>query len=101
VSFSFSDIAGALLLYKRGISIENYCCSTQWQYTGCLSSDVLAFFIPPCAVLPLLQPEYLRPQGPGKPLCMYVMDIKEMAAISHQDMDEAVVVHTILDGLHP
>jgi hypothetical protein len=29
------------------------------------------------------------------------MDIKEMAAISHQDMDEAVVVHTILDGLHP
>jgi hypothetical protein len=32
---------------------------------------------------------------------MYFTDIKEMAAISHQDMDEAVVVHTILDGLHP
>jgi hypothetical protein len=63
--------------------------------------DVLAFFIPPRAILPLLQSEYFRPQRPGEPLSMYVADIKEMAAVLRQNVDEAAVVRTIVDGLRP
>jgi hypothetical protein len=63
--------------------------------------DVLAFFIPPRAMLPLLQSEYFRPQRPGEPLSVYVANIKEMAAVLRQDADEAAVVRTILDGLNP
>jgi prephenate dehydratase len=32
---------------------------------------------------------------------VYVIDIKEMAAVLRQDADEAAVVRIILDGLHP
>jgi hypothetical protein len=63
--------------------------------------EVLTFFIPPRTMLPLLNSEYYRAQKSDEPRSVYVSDIKEMAAALRQDSNEADVVRTILDGLHP
>jgi hypothetical protein len=63
--------------------------------------DVLASFIPPRVMLPLLNSLYYRPQRSDEHISGYTADIKEIAAVLHQDTDEAAVVSTILDGLHP
>jgi hypothetical protein len=63
--------------------------------------DVLAFFIPPRVMTPLLLSEYFRPQRPGESLAAYVTDIREMAVVLRQDEDERSVVQVITEGLHP
>jgi hypothetical protein len=63
--------------------------------------EALTFFIPPRTMLPLLNFEYYRAQRSDELLSVYVSDIKEMAAVLRQDSNEADVVRTILDGLHP
>jgi hypothetical protein len=63
--------------------------------------DVLASFIPPRVMLPLSNSFYYRPQRSEDHLSDYIADIKEIAAVLDHDTDEAAVVSTILDGLHP
>jgi hypothetical protein len=63
--------------------------------------DVLAFFIPPRVMTPLLLFEYFRHQRPGESLAAYVTDIREMAVVLRQDEDERSVVQVIIEGLHP
>jgi hypothetical protein len=74
-----------------------YCGDTLEAY----HQDVLAYFIPPRVMLPLLNSLYYRPQRSEEHLSDYIADIKEIAAVLHHDSDEAAVVSTILDGLHP
>jgi hypothetical protein len=62
--------------------------------------QILAFFIPPRTRLPLLNALYYRRQNKNEPLATYVADIKEMAAVFRQDINQSVVVQNILDGLH-
>jgi hypothetical protein len=45
--------------------------------------DVLASFIPPRAMLPLLNSLYYRPQRTDEHLSDYIADIKEIAAVLH------------------
>jgi hypothetical protein len=73
----------------RGYTLEAY------------HGDVLASFIPPRAMLPLLNFLYYSPQGFKEHLSDYIANIKEIAAALHQDTHEAIVVSTILHGLHP
>jgi hypothetical protein len=63
--------------------------------------NVLASFIPPHVMLPLLNSLYYRPQHSEEHLSDYIADIKEVEAFLHQDIDEVAVVDTILDVLHP
>lgn len=62
---------------------------------------LLAFFILPRTMLPLLNVDYYRRQRKDEPLAVYVADIKEIAAVFRQDIDQSAVVRNILDGLHP
>jgi hypothetical protein len=62
---------------------------------------VLASFIPPRVMLPLLNSLYYRPQRSDEHLSDYIADIKEIPSVLHQDTDEAAVLSAILDGLHP
>jgi hypothetical protein len=63
--------------------------------------DVLAFFISPRVMNPLLLADYFRPQSRGESLAAYVTDIREMAVMLRQDEDERSVVQVITEGLHP
>jgi hypothetical protein len=52
-------------------------------------------------MLALLNSLYYRPQRSEEHLSDYIADIKEVAAVFRQDIDEVAVFGTILDGLHP
>jgi hypothetical protein len=78
-----------LAAIHRGDTLDVYHC------------DVLAFFLPPRVMNPLLLSEYFRPQRPGESLSAYVTDIREMAVVLRQDEDERSVVRVIIEGLHP
>jgi hypothetical protein len=63
--------------------------------------EVLAFFVPPRAMLPLLQSEYLASHRPSQPLATDITDVEETAAVLRQDADEAAVVRIILSWASP
>jgi hypothetical protein len=102
-AFGFSDIQVLQVVYgyTKGPLAAKTMVAMQRAYTlEAYHEDVLSSFIPLRLRLSLLNSLYYRPQRSDEHLSDYVTDIKEIAAVFRQDMDEAAVVSTILDGLN-
>jgi hypothetical protein len=103
-AFGLSDVQVLQIVYgyTKGPLAAKTMVAVQRAYTlEAYHEDVLSSFIPPRLRLSLLNSLYYRPQRSDEHLSDYVTDIKEIAAVLRQDIDEAAIVSTILEGLDP